>query len=103
MPLPSSIRYVLQLTHYTYYIIPSFPSYTLYTTNYDIYSTHIHLLYTGETEAALTEFILTKLTSQCTPEALQEEMTAVLDDDAETFVIKLWRMLIFSILKITSS
>ena len=61
------------------------------------------MLYTGETEAALTEFILTKLASQCTPEALQEEMTAVLDDDAETFVIKLWRMLIFSILKITSS
>lgn len=55
--------------------------------------------YLGETEAALTSFVLGKLRSKCSPETLLEEMRAVLDDDATPFVLKLWRMLIFSTLK----
>lgn len=55
--------------------------------------------YLGEEEATLTEFILTKLKSRCKPDELLTELTAVLDDDAEPFVIKLWRMMIFSVLK----
>lgn len=55
--------------------------------------------YLGEEEATLTDFIITKLKSRCPPNELLTELAAVLDEDAETFVIKLWRMLIFSMLK----
>jgi hypothetical protein len=39
---------------------------------------------------------MTKLQRRCPPGALLTELTAVLDDDAEPFVVKLWRMLIYS-------
>ena len=55
--------------------------------------------YLGEEEETLIAFILSKLSSRCNPNDLFNELTAVLDDDAEQFVIKLWRMLIFSVLK----
>jgi hypothetical protein len=42
------------------------------------------------------DFIMTKLQRRCPPGALLTELTAVLDDDAEPFVVKLWRMLIYS-------
>lgn len=55
--------------------------------------------YLGEEEATLTDFILSKLSSRSSPDSLLTELAAVLDDDAEQFVIKMWRMLIFSALK----
>jgi RNA-binding protein 25 len=55
--------------------------------------------YLGEEEATLTEFILSKLRAQCRPEELLKELAAVLDEDAEQFMVKMWRMLIFSYLK----
>lgn len=57
--------------------------------------------YLGEEEATLTEFIMNKLLSHCQPQDLLTELQVVLDEDTEQFVIKLWRMLIFSILKAT--
>ena len=57
--------------------------------------------YLGEEEATLTDFIMNKLLSHCKPQELLKELAVVLDEDAEQFVIKLWRMLIYSILKAT--
>ena len=59
--------------------------------------------YLGEAEASLTDFILSKLRqgSQCQPKELLSELEAVLDTDAESFMLKLWRMLIFLALKET--
>jgi len=56
--------------------------------------------YLGEEEESLTQFIVTKLTSHCSPHELMEELNMVLDEDAEPFVMKLWRMLIYYSLKI---
>ena len=55
--------------------------------------------YLGEEEVTLIAFIVAKLSSHCDPKELFGELEAVLDEDAEPFVIKLWRMLIFSVLK----
>lgn len=55
--------------------------------------------YLGEEEETLISFILNKLTHRCIPGELLTELSAVLDEDAEQFVVKLWRMLIFLILK----
>ena len=55
--------------------------------------------YLGEEEESLTGFIVSKLNSTCKPEELVKELTMVLDEDAEQFVLKLWRMLIYYSLK----
>lgn len=55
--------------------------------------------YLGEEEATLIQFILNKLTAHCHPADLLAELETVLDEDAESFVMKLWRMLTFSVLK----
>ena len=58
--------------------------------------------YLGESEDALTQFVLSKLRARCAPGDLLAELLPVLDDDAEPFVLKLWRMLIFLALKAVS-
>lgn len=55
--------------------------------------------YLGEEETVLINFIVTKLSKPCNPEELLTELTPVLDVDAEPFVLKLWRMFVFSVLK----
>ena len=52
--------------------------------------------YLGEEERTLTEFILAKLHRRCAPGELLTELAAVLDEDAQPFCVKLWRMLIYS-------
>lgn len=56
--------------------------------------------YLGEEEDTLTDFILTKLRARAPPQDILGELQAVLDEDADVFVVKLWRMLIFSSLKV---
>eukprot|EP01038_Epipyxis_sp_PR26KG_P008587 gene8587-11602_t len=56
--------------------------------------------YLGEEEESLTTFIIMKLNSRCQPQELLEELSMVLDEDSEQFVLKLWRMLIFYSLKV---
>ena len=51
--------------------------------------------YLGEEEESLTDFIITKLHAHCKPTDLLEELTMVLDEDAASFVLKLWRMLVY--------
>lgn len=56
--------------------------------------------YLGEEEESLTKFILSKLLSHCQAHELMEELNMVLEEDAENFVMKLWKMLIYYSLKI---
>ncbi len=53
----------------------------------------------GEAEDTLIKFIVSKLLSHSTPEHLLDELKLVLDEDAEVFVYKLWRMLVFHMLR----
>jgi RNA-binding protein 25 len=51
--------------------------------------------YLGEEEETLTNYIITNLKAHCHPTDLLEELSMVLDEDSEQFVLKLWRMLIY--------
>jgi len=53
----------------------------------------------GEEEESLTDFIVSKLQNRRPPDEILEELSVVLDDDAEQFVVKLWRMLVYYSLK----
>jgi len=53
--------------------------------------------YIGEEEATLVEFICSKIMSKSDPEKIHEDISMVLDDEAEVFVMKLWRLLIYEI------
>lgn len=55
--------------------------------------------YLGEEVPSLVNFILAKLQEHCAPQALVAALETVLDEEVEPFVVKLWRMLIFSILR----
>lgn len=57
--------------------------------------------YLGEEEESLTSFIVDKLQQPqgIAATELQEELTMVLDADSETFVVKLWKMLMVYSLK----
>ena len=49
----------------------------------------------GEEEGALVDFICQKLTTKCSAETILSEVFQILDEEAEVFVVKLWRLLIF--------
>lgn len=49
----------------------------------------------GEDEPTLIVFISDKLASECKPEQILSEIRVVLDEEAEVFVIKLWRLLVY--------
>ena len=55
--------------------------------------------YLGEEEPTLVEFVMTKLAERLPPAKIEAEMVQVLDDDAEMFVVKLWRLLLFEVLR----
>mmetsp|Transcript_31700 Transcript_31700/g.36630 ORF Transcript_31700/g.36630 Transcript_31700/m.36630 type:complete len:723 (+) Transcript_31700:192-2360(+) len=51
--------------------------------------------YIGEEEDTMIDFVLDQiLDKRCTPAEILEEVGVVLDDDAETFVLELWKRLI---------
>lgn len=52
----------------------------------------------GEEERTLTDFITRKLKEHTPPAEIHEQLKVVLDDEAELFVVKLWRFLIFTML-----
>ena len=54
--------------------------------------------YLGEEEPTLIDFIITKLQNKCHPNDIYEELEPILDTEANIFVIKLWRMLIYNVL-----
>lgn len=55
--------------------------------------------YLGEEEKTLIQFIISKLQGRCHPNELLSELALVLDDDAIQFVIKLWRLVIYNVIK----
>jgi len=59
--------------------------------------------YLGEDEPTLVEFIMGKLHAKTGAEAIEAEMAKVLDDDAQVFTVKLWRMLLFEVLRLKST
>ena len=51
--------------------------------------------YIGEEEPTLVEFICSKIMTKSSPEKILEDISMVLDDEAEVFVVKMWRLLIY--------
>jgi hypothetical protein len=58
--------------------------------------------YLGDEEVQLIGFICKKLKDHTPPGTLLELLLLVLEDEASDFVIRLWRMLIYTILMINS-
>lgn len=56
--------------------------------------------YLGTEEEDLIEFVCKKLREHTPPDALLEFLLLVLEAEAPEFVIRLWRMLIYTILMI---
>lgn len=51
--------------------------------------------YIGEEEMTLTDFICSKVIARSTPKHILEDVSMVLDEEAEVFVVKMWRLLIY--------
>jgi len=51
--------------------------------------------YIGEEEATLNDFICSKIQQRTNPEKLLEEVKVILDDEAELFVKKMWRLIVY--------
>jgi RNA-binding protein 25 len=51
--------------------------------------------YIGEEEQSLNEFICSKIQDKQTPDKLLDDIKVILDDEAELFVKKLWRLLVY--------
>ncbi len=51
--------------------------------------------YIGEEEATLNDFICTKIQQHTKPEKLLEEVKVILDDEAELFIKKMWRLIVY--------
>ena len=51
--------------------------------------------YIGEEEATLNDFICTKIQEHTEPDKLLEEVKVILDEEAELFVKKMWRLIVY--------
>jgi len=51
--------------------------------------------YIGEEEPSLTEFICQKVVARSSPGAIQNDVAMILDEEAEVFVVKMWRLLVY--------
>ena len=49
----------------------------------------------GAEEASMVEFVMGQLNDHTAPSKMHEELSPVLDDEADNFVLKLYRMVIF--------
>ncbi|CAM4884946.1 unnamed protein product [Rotaria socialis] len=53
--------------------------------------------YIGEEELTLTEFICSSIMSKKSAETILYDIRVVLDDEAEVFVVKMWRLIVYEI------
>ena len=53
--------------------------------------------YLGEEESALTDFICTSIMSKKNADFILADIRVVLDDEAEVFVVKMWRLIVYEI------
>jgi len=51
--------------------------------------------YIGEEEPTLTDFICQKVMTKSSAQSILTDVAMVLDDEAETFVVKMWRLLVY--------
>ncbi|XP_038823114.1 RNA-binding protein 25-like isoform X2 [Salvelinus namaycush] len=51
--------------------------------------------YIGEEEATLVDFVCSKVMSHGTPQGILDDVAMVLDEEAEVFIVKMWRLLIY--------
>lgn len=51
--------------------------------------------YIGEEEPTLTEFICQKVMARSGPQSILNDVAMVLDEEAEVFVVKMWRLLVY--------
>lgn len=49
----------------------------------------------GEDDQSLCDFICEQIGQQATPEKILKDVAVIIDEDAEQFVIKMWRLLIY--------
>jgi len=57
--------------------------------------------YIGEEDKILIDFIISKVTARATPDDISRNLKVVLEEEAEQFVYKLWRLLIMLSLLLT--
>jgi len=55
--------------------------------------------YLGEEEPTLTDYITTLIKQHKSPSDIMNEVVGILDSDSKMFVVKMWRMLLFEVLK----
>lgn len=53
--------------------------------------------YIGEPEPTLVDFICSKVLAGSQPQIILEDVQMVLDEEAEVFVVKMWRLLIYEV------
>jgi len=53
--------------------------------------------YLGEEEPALTDFICTSIMSKKNAETIVNDVRVVLDNEADVFVVKMWRLIVYEI------
>jgi RNA-binding protein 25 len=53
--------------------------------------------YIGEEEATLTDFICSSIMLKKSAETILSDIRVVLDDEAEVFVVKMWRLIVYEI------
>ncbi|KAA0718104.1 RNA-binding protein 25 [Triplophysa tibetana] len=51
--------------------------------------------YIGEEEATLVDFVCSKVMAHSTPAGILYDVAMVLDEEAEVFIVKMWRLLIY--------
>lgn len=54
----------------------------------------------GNEEQGMIEFILKNVTAHTKPDIILAELEGFLDEEAENFTLKMWRMLIFEVLRV---
>lgn len=53
--------------------------------------------YIGEPEPTLVDFICSKVLAGSQPQGILDDVQMVLDEEAEVFVVKMWRLLIYEV------
>lgn len=51
--------------------------------------------YVGEDEPQLCEFVCQKVLTRTPPEQILSDISMILDDEAQMFVVKMWRLLVY--------
>merc|ERR1712183_781206 len=54
----------------------------------------------GAEEQGMIEFIIRKVVAHTRPDSILAELEGFLDEEAENFTLKMWRMLIFEVLRV---